>query len=277
MKEPKQQKSEEEIATARVSAIRRAWIDRTRACSEARSLLLKLEGSLLEHTKALRKAEIRCSSLVSEVRSIIANGTVRCLVNTPAALAAQLVAGKDLSAILLDEEKYPQFTRYYGSLKFTSSTAAPNVVANPGDLDLFKEWNRARGGCQILIAAVSLQKKEVLETVRVSMERFSRTVAQARAETARQVLALLAELRRVTEPDRALAKDLDKDEIAALNPPPFPLQIVGSDAMSWLLDAVAAEMIDEAELKNLQPETIAPAPPEHEAAPESVPWLQTQI
>jgi hypothetical protein len=278
MKEARQQKSEEDIAAARANAIRRAWMDRTKACSSARSMLLQLEGWLIDHTKALRNAENRCNCLVSEVRSIIANGSIRCLVNAPAALAAQLMAGRDLSEILLAEESDPQFARFYKSIKFTSSNAAPNVVSNPGDLDVFKEWNRERGACQILVEAIVIQKKAVAATIALSMEKFSHTVSQARAETARQVLALLAELRRVTEPDRALAKDLDVDEVAALSPPPFPLQVAGSGAMSWLLDAAAVGMIDVAELTDLRPETVSPASPpapEHEAAAE--PWLQAQI
>ncbi len=147
-------------------------------------------------------------------------------------------------------------------------------MSDPNDLACFIEWNRERGGCQILIAAIAIQKKAVAETTRASMERFSKTVAQARAETARQVLVALAELRRIAEPDQALAKGLDEEEIAALRPPPFPLQIVGSDAISWLLDAVSAGMIDAAELSDLQPETVSPET-EYEAAVE--PWLQGQI
>ena len=106
------------------------------------------------------------------------------------------------------------------------------------------------------------------------MERFSRTVAEGRAETARQVLALLAELRRVTDSDRALAKGLEQEEIAALNPPPFPMHIVGSDVMSWMLNAARAGMIGTGELTDLQPKTVSPAP-EHEV--EAEPWLQAQI
>ncbi len=120
-KEPKQQKSEE-IAAARADAIRRAWLDRTRACSAARSLLLQLEGWLQEHTKSLSTAAIRCSR-VSAVKNIIANANTRCLAIGADVLARELIAGKALSAIVLEQEKDPMIARFYKSINFMA--AAP--------------------------------------------------------------------------------------------------------------------------------------------------------
>jgi hypothetical protein len=109
------------------------------------------------------------------------------------------------------------------------------------------------------------------------MGKFSRTVAQARSQTARQVLTVVAELRRIVAPEQELATGLEQDEIAALRPKPFPAQILSNDAISWLLDAVSAGMIDAEELINVQPDTVSAASPRpvHETAGE--PWLQAQI
>jgi hypothetical protein len=66
-------------------------------------------------------------------------------------------------------------------------------------------------------------------------------------------------------PDQDLATGLDEDEVAALSPQPFPARILSSAAMSWMMDAVAAGMIEATELTDLQPEILSPVP-----APEEV-------
>jgi tetratricopeptide (TPR) repeat protein len=81
----------------------------------------------------------------------------------------------------------------------------------------------------------------------------------------RKVLAALGELRRIVVPDQDLATGLDEDEVAALSPQPFPARILSSAAMSWMMDAVAAGMIEATELTDLQPEILSPVP-----APEEV-------
>jgi hypothetical protein len=287
MKEPKQQKSEE-IVASRAAAVRAAWMERTRACEGARALLKQLEGcgaqlklactcptcrasSLWQHTKALEVQKARIARLSPYIQRVVQNENLRCLVTDPAVLAAELIAGKPLDAIILEEQKQPQMDRLYKNLNFG---AGPDIVVDPDSLVFFKQWDAERAAVQIITAAIKLQKKAVLAAVTTSMENFCRIVAQQRSETARQVLAVLAELQRIVAPDQDLAKSLDEMEIAALRPKPFPLQVLGLDAWTWLDEAVSAGMIDEAELTNLQKEQRS-EPKNGSPAPE--PWLQTQI
>jgi hypothetical protein len=262
-------KKQEEIS--RAAAIRQAFIDRQRATGNARSLMSQLEMWALEHDRALRAVEQHCSRLSEGVRRVISNGTVRCLSADPAVLATQLIAGRDLSEITSEQESSPDLQHFYASLNFTSG--GRDMVTDPGDLELFKSWNRERAACTILQAAIRLHKKSMSAINSVSMEKFSRTVVQARVTTARQVLALLGQLRQIVLPDQDLATGLNKDEIAALRPRPFPPQILSSAALSWMMDAVAVGMIQAAEVTDLQPDVLSPVP----APKEGEPHLQCQM
>ncbi len=266
MKERKQ----EEIS--RDAAIRRAMMDRASATNRARVLLAQLQEWLDDHEKALITATHRTSRLSENVRQIVNNGTCRCMVNDPSLVAAELIQGKDLNDILLEVERDPQMQRFYAAINFTGGQR--DVVSDPGDLAAFKQWNRERGAVILLRTAVEIQKKALREINVVSMQRFSKTVAQARVETARKVLAALAELRRIVFDDQQLAKNLDEDEINALRPKPFPQQLLGPEAMAWLCCAVSEGIISSSELSDLQPaEIIAPA-----AAPlEAEPYLQGTV
>jgi ribosomal protein L20 len=248
-------KKQEEVS--RAAAIRQAFMDRERATGTARSTLAQLEGWLSDHEKEFKVAEQRCCRLPQTVRRVVANGTVLCLAEDVNLLATQLIGGKDLGTILLAQEKSPILDRFYRSINFTGST--PDLVDDPEDLEVFKAWNRERAALEILKSAIRLQRKAMSAINTTSMEKFSRTVVQARAATARQVLAALGELRRIVVPDQDLATGLDEDEVAALRPRPFPTRILSSDAMSWMMDAVAVGMIEATELIDL-PEIVSPAP-----------------
>jgi len=262
MKETK--KSEE--AASRASAIRKALLDRAQACGQQRAILTQLEGWLSEHSKAMQMRALRVARLSPEVQRLVQNGSTRCIVTPPTELAEQLLAGKTLAALILEERKVPQLKQFYSSLNF-NCTSGPDVIGGQGDLEVFLEWDFERAAVQILKAAITSQKKIAVAETKISMEKFSRTVAKARAETARELLACLAEMRRIVESDQALATGLEKDEIEALRPKPFPLQIVSSDAIAWLLDAVSEKMIGADELSGLQLETVSPEPREAKAEP----------
>ncbi|MGA7444960.1 MAG: hypothetical protein WBW82_22485 [Candidatus Sulfotelmatobacter sp.] len=255
-------KKQEEIS--RDMAIRKAMMDRASATNRARALLAQLQEWLADHEKLLITATHRTSRLSEDVRRIIDNGTVRCLTNDPSLLAAQLIQGKDLNDILLEVEREPIMQKYYASINFTGGQR--DIVSDPGDLAAFKQWNRERGAVILLRTAVEIQKKTLREINVVSMQKFSKTVAQARVETARKILAALAELRRIVFDDQQLAKNLDEDEINALRPKPFPQQLLGPEAMAWLCCAVSEGIISADELTDLQPrEVSAPAVATEEA------------
>lgn len=273
----KETKKTEEASATRARAIRQAWVDRNRVCGEARSILVNLELWLLEHKKGLDQQFLRCSGRFrGGVGRLIQNGTVACLEGNPAALAQQLLAGKSLEDIVLREQEGPRLKAFYSSIRFNEE-AAPDVVSSADDdLPLVKRWNFERAAVEILKAAIKIQKEAVLAKVTTSMDRFSRNVAEIRAQTAKDFLAVLTELRCTVESDQRLVEGLELDEISCLRPRPFPLQILSSEAISWMLDAVSQGMISAAELGALSLETVKsvePAP-----APEaSENYLQGQV
>jgi hypothetical protein len=83
------------------------------------------------------------------------------------------------------------------------------------------------------------------------MQKFSHAFAPARTETARAVLAAIAQIQALVKADQALAEGLSGDELQQLRPRPFPVQLLGPEAHEWILDAIAERMIDPAELGNL--------------------------
>jgi hypothetical protein len=245
-KEPK--KSEE--ATAAKAIIRKAWISRNRECQEARTLLLQLETSFSEHTAALRVAEIRCSNFSRDgAGRIMQGGATACLRRDPIQLAKELIAGKDLPAIIMEEQK--QLEPFYSRINFGEGNADHVVI--------FKEWDRERAALLILKESITLQTKAVAAASTNSMAEFSKAIAEVRAATARKILAIMAELHDVVDLDRSLADGLGPDEIQCLRPKPFPMRPLSSEAVSWLLDAVSEKLIEQAELRNLQQEEAEPA------------------
>jgi hypothetical protein len=272
----KEAKKIEELSAARARAIRQAWVDRNKGNSEARNTLLQLEGWLLEHSKGLDREFLRCSRFTGGVGRVVKNGTLACVNDDPAALAQQLLAGKSLEDIILGQQEAPRLKAYYASIHFNEE-AHPNVASSANeDLPALKRWNSERAAVLILKAAIELQKRAVLAKTLISMEKFSKTVSTVRAETARDFLAALAELRCAVEPDQALVEGLHEDEIACLRPRPFPLQILSSEAVQWLLDAVSQGMLSQPELAGLQLETVHSAEPAP-APEESGQFLQCQV
>ncbi|HSY92345.1 MAG TPA: hypothetical protein VK812_13290 [Candidatus Binatus sp.] len=274
----KEAKKIEEASATRANAIRRAWLDRNRVCSEARQILSQLELWLLEHSKGLDQQFLRCSRFKGGVAQIVKNGTVACMEDDPAGLARQLLAGKSLEDILLGQQEGPRMKAFYASVRF-NEYANPDVVSSKDDdLPFLKRWNSERAAVVILKAAIAIQKQAVLAKTTTSMAQFSGAVAEIRSVTARDVLAALSELAAAAEPDQRLVEGLEPDEIACLVPRPFPLQILSSEAISWMLDAVAQKMIEPAELAGLQLETVHSAVPAPAPAPEErEPFLQCQI
>lgn len=262
-------KKVEEAAGVRARAVRQAWIDRNRVCGEARQILFQLEGWLLEHSKKLDHQLLLCSRFSGGAQRIVQNGNMACLEDDPVVLAGQLIAGKSLAEIILDQQERTQLKRFHDSICFNEG--GPGIVGGEGDLALYKQWDGERAAVLILRAAIKLQKRALLEKTKISMEKFSRDVAEIRSVTARDFLAALVELKCAVEPDQRLVEGLEPDEIACLRPRPFPLQILSSEAIQWLLDAVDQKMISAAELGGLQLETVKSA----ETVPEaSERWIQ---
>ena len=250
MKEPK--KTPEELVAARARAVRQAWIDRNRTCGEARQILLQLEGWLAGHKKELDQQFLRCSRFKGGVGRVVQNGTVACLENNPVALARELLAGKSLEDIIGREEEGPRLKAFYAGIRFNEEAARDVVTSKDDDLPVLKRWNFERAAIEILKAAIQIQKQAVLAKTRSSMEKFNRDVADVRSSTARDLLALLVELKCAVESDQRLVEGLEPDEVACLKPRPFPLQILSSEAITWLLEAVSQKMIEPAELVGLQ-------------------------
>jgi hypothetical protein len=272
----KEAKKQEEASATRARAIRNAWVERNRVCGEARNILLQLEGWLSEHSKGLYQQVLKCARFQAGIARVIQNGTVMCMEDTPAALAAQLLAGRSLEDIILEQERRPKLKTFYASIRFNGEAGMNIVDTADSDLPVFKRWNFERAAIQILQAAIAVQKQAVLAKTRQSMEKFSRDVAEIRSATARDFLVVLAELKCVVESDQRLVEGLEPDEVACLLPRPFPLQILSSDAVSWLLESVSQGMISPAELAGLQLETVKNI--EEEPAPEvRESYLQGQI
>src|ERR1700728_4664008 len=281
MKETKKPEKPEEIVAARARAVRQAWIDRNRTCGEAKQILSQLEGWLAEHSKALAQQFLRCSRFKGGVGRVVQNGTVACLEDNPAALARQLLAGKSLEDIILRQQEGPRFKAFYASIRFNEEAGVDIVSSKDDDLPVFKRWNFERAAIEILKSAITIQKQDVLAATQISMQKFNRDTADIRGDTARDLLKVLAELKCAVESDQRLVEGLEPEEIECLKPKPFPLQILSSDAISWLLDAVSQQMIQPAELAGLQLETVkTPETASEDAAPgEEVAesWMQTQI
>ena len=245
-------------STSRQTAINRAWLERNKACDDTRVVLGQLKLWFLEHSKTLNAKAARCSRFSADVQRLINNGGSRCLFSSVDVLAAQLLAGKTMDAIILEEQNQPQLKKQYSKMSFVSG---PNMVGGADDLGVFKEWDAERAALQILKEAILQQTKIVAATTESAMQRFSKTVSQARVETAREVLAGIAQLRLIVEPDQELANGLGEDEIDALRPKPFPRRLLSSEAVQWLLDCVAEKIITPEELSGLEVETVAPLAP----------------
>src|SRR5450631_1643041 len=113
----KETKKTEEASATRARAIRQAWTDRNRVCSEARQTLLQLEGWFSEHSKGLEQQFLRCSRFRGGLGRVIQNGTVACMEDDPAVLARQLLAGKSLEDIVLGEQERPKMKAFYSSIR----------------------------------------------------------------------------------------------------------------------------------------------------------------
>jgi hypothetical protein len=275
----KEAKKQEEAAAARAGALREAWLDRNRVCGEARQTLSQLGVWLVEHTKALDQQFLRCSRFKGGVGRVVQNGTVMCMESDPAVLARQLLAGdRSLEDIILGEQERPQQKAFYASIRFNEE-AAPDVVSSAdSDLPIFKRWNFERAAVMILQAAIKIQTQAVLTKTKLSMQKFSRELAEIRSVTARDLLTVLVELKSAAESDQRLAEGLEPDELACLVPRPFPRAFLSAEAISWFTDCIAQRMIEPSELAVLSLETVKAPPATAEAEPEAKEsWMQAQL
>jgi hypothetical protein len=265
----KEAKKSEDPSTSRSMLIMRAFVQREKEQAETRRILAELEDWLLQRSAAHKALTVRFSRrFSSEVQQVITNRGAQCISTSEDTLAAQLLAGKNLSKIVFEEQNGPEMKRLYDRINFSKGV---NMAGAEEDRVAFKELDAERAAIQILKAAIPMHKKKMISAVAVSMQKFSQTVAKFRSETAREILAAMAEMRRIVEPDQELATGLDRDEIEALRPKPFPMRILSTEAISWLLDAVSEKIIEKDELNGVQPEELSPTEGKAEAAPVS--WL----
>ena len=121
MKETKLRERSEDTAGARASAMRKAWVAREKLCGEARTVLMRLETWLAEHLRALTRTEMLCSRLDHEgAGRLVRQGTTRCLNNSAEELAKQLLRGKNLAEMVLEEQR--QLESFYASLNFGANS-----------------------------------------------------------------------------------------------------------------------------------------------------------
>ena len=259
----KERKPEE---ISRNLVVRKAFLERERVAGDARQLLNTLETALAERERALKLTADRCSRLSESVRMLVQNSNFRCLGSDPSLLARQVLEGRDLEDIMREESRDPMLAKFYKSIDFGSSL--PDTVVDPDDSRLFQTWNGHRGAIEILQTAVRLQKKTVRDLNKTAMAKFSAAVSPSRVATVRRVLELLAELRSATAAEAEISRGLDSAELEELRPRPWPIQPLSSDAITFLLDSVAAGMINAAELRDLQPEQVTPpAAPQEQGEP----------
>lgn len=242
---PMKEQKKEDLA----GILRKAWVERTRACNEAGSLLNKLQEWLREHQVRLEQETMRCARIGDEAGRLLRGGATACIRADATVLASQVIAGIDLTGLILEQQKL--LDPFYRKMYFGES--------NGDHLSLFKAWDMERAAVLILSAAISLQKRTVAEVTRLAMQKFSSAVAPARADTARAFLALVAQMQTLVEADQRLAEGLETAEIPLLRPKPFPMRILGSDVYEFFLDAISQGMIDPAELGNLRMETVSTA------------------
>jgi hypothetical protein len=247
----KETKKPEEVSAARAAIVRRAWMDRTRAMHEARSVLSGLELSLAEHSAELQKAELKMSRFSEEIRRLIYGGYTACIVEDAGLLASQMLAGKSLAAIVLEQQKL--LDARYRRINF-GQTGSPE-----DDLVAFKVWDGERAAVLILKTAVTLAKKALALTNKTSMTKFAHGVRELRIETAREFLQALRLMQTAVQTDQALAEGLDIDELQFLRPKPFPSRILGSETVAWLLDALAEKLIQPGDLGGLGLDTVSRA------------------
>ena len=171
----KEAKKSEETAASRATVMARAWAERENAGQKAKALLTQLEGWLEEHSTALKMRILRCSRLDAVAQRLVNNGMFRCMETDAAVLAAQLLAGKNLSAIVLEEQNMPQLKKYYASINF-GAERAPNVVGSSEELIILKEVDFERASIEILKVAILLQKKITADAAKAAMDNFSSIV-----------------------------------------------------------------------------------------------------
>jgi hypothetical protein len=237
-------KPEEAAAGSKANVIGKAWLERTRACHEAASLLSNLKLSLVQHEAALSRLELRACRFCDEVKRVIYNRGTACLQSDPTVLAGRLVRGeKALDAIILEEQRLLE--PRYRKINF-GMTGSP-----ADDLVAYKELEGERAAVLILKAAISLQKTASATVNKASMEKFSHAAAEARAETALSFLAAFAQLQAAVKGDQAIADGLEPEDLQCLRPRPFPLRILSAEVREWLLDSLAEGMIQPTELTNV--------------------------
>jgi hypothetical protein len=81
---------------------------------------------------------------------------------------------------------------------------------------------------------------------------FCTEIAPTRAAVARTVLAAVKDLEKLVAEDRSLASQLDSEELALLNPKPFPEVMISRDLAAWLHACVGKGLIDAAEMSHIQ-------------------------
>jgi hypothetical protein len=239
----KSMKANSEQASANMNARRaelaaaRGQLDRSRAYSEGLTILSKLEGLLAEHSATLKQLKQRASRLEETARRFIEREAVY-FEGDLTAIAKQLISSGGNVTQVITAARLPLEKSIYASLKLPES----------GDLESVKEIDFERAAVDALQQAIHLQKKNIAASRREVIGELSRSLDNARATIARQLLAGLKTLNSLADQDRALAQQLNQAELEFFKPRPFPANILSTQATEWFLECVSQGLIDSAEM-----------------------------
>ena len=236
----KQAATSEQSSRPRLDAAR-AQMEQMERSDQAKTLLSKLQAWRSEHFAVLGTLKMGANRLKEGVRHYIQSESTQCLAGDVTAVANDLIAGKDLDAVI---------TAARGPLEKTIYSRIR--LAEPEDLIVVRKIDFERGAVMALDRAIELQKKHIASARSQEISELSRSLAGSRAASARQFLSLLKNLNELANQDRGLAHNLAPAELEFLKPRPFPMRILSPEANGWFLECVREGLIDAAEISDLE-------------------------
>jgi hypothetical protein len=238
----KQAATSEQSSRPRLDAAR-AQMEQMERSNKATELLSKLEAWRSEHFALLGTLRMAASRLEEGARNYVQLDRTQCLARDVTAVANELIAGKDLDAVI---------TAARGPLEKTLYSMVK--LAEPEDLNTIRKIDFERGAVMALDRAIELQKKHIASARAHEISELSHSLAGERAVFARQLLSVLKNLNELANHDRGLlvqkfgSAELD---FHFLKPGPFPTRVLGSEARTWFLDCVEEKLLEETEIRDL--------------------------
>jgi len=226
------------------------------ALNKARSVLLnssgdvtptlpELEKSLAEHEASLKMAGAKCSRIDASLRRVIESGSLRCLASDARDLASSVIAGVDLSKVVSEDRRALEKT-VYARMQIGDSR-----LDIQDDVRLMKQWDWERGAILVLQEAIRLRKQSIAALRKPAILLFCRMIGEARGALARKFLAAVKEAQELMEQESQIAETLKPDELALVQPKPFPAKVVSNEVVEWLLAAVNQQLIRPDDLAGL--------------------------